>query len=47
MLITEKDQRIEDLQQSLRLLGSASFIVNQKEELVAEIALVKKKWWQF
>lgn len=47
MLMNEKDQRIEDLQQSLRLLSSASSIADQKEEPVAEITSIKKKWWQF
>ncbi|RYX87750.1 hypothetical protein EON73_00625 [bacterium] len=44
MLMNEKDQRIEDLQQSLRLLGSS--ISNEKVEPLAE-TISKKKWWQF
>lgn len=47
MLMTEKDQRIEDLQQSLRLLGSASSITNENTPPVAETITFKKKWWQF
>ena len=46
MLMNEKDQRIEDLQQSLRLLGSAPSATVDKTESVAE-APIKKKWWQF
>ncbi len=46
MLMTEKDQRIEDLQQSLRLLGSAS-IDDRNVKPIDEITPVKKKWWQF
>jgi hypothetical protein len=47
MLMDEKDQRIEDLQQSLRLLGSASSATEDKTELVTEAIPTKKKWWQF
>lgn len=47
MLMTEKDQRIEDLQQSLRLLGLASSIPDEKVVPVAETVLTKKKWWKF
>lgn len=47
MLMNEKDQRIEDLQQSLRLLGSASSATENKTELIVGPIPVKKKWWQF
>lgn len=48
MLMNEKDQRIQDLQQSLRLIGSA-VPPNPNEEVVpfAETIPAKKKWWQF
>jgi hypothetical protein len=46
MLMNEKDQRIEDLQQSLRLLGSASSVIDEKVTPVAETIAAKKKWWQ-
>ncbi len=47
MLMNEKDQRIQDLQQSLRLLGSASSLTDEKVVPVAENIPAKKKWWQF
>jgi hypothetical protein len=47
MLMNEKDQRIQDLQQSLRLLGSGSLIIDEKVPAVAETIPAKKKWWQF
>lgn len=47
MLMNEKDQRIQDLQQSLRLLGSTSFIPDEKVVPVSETIPAKKKWWQF
>lgn len=47
MLMNEKDQRIQDLQQSLRLLGSSSLIIDEKVASVAETIPAKKKWWQF
>jgi hypothetical protein len=47
MLMNEKDQRIQDLQQSLRLLGSGSSIIDEKVPAVAETISAKKKWWQF
>lgn len=47
MLMNEKDQRIQDLQQSLRLLGSAPLNSNEEVAPVAEIIPAKKKWWQF
>ena len=47
MLMNEKDQRIQDLQQSLRLLGSAPLNSNEEVVPVAETIPAKKKWWQF
>ena len=47
MLMNEKDQRIQDLQQSLRLLGSAASVTDEKVVTVAETIPAKKKWWQF
>jgi hypothetical protein len=47
MLMNEKDQRIQDLQQSLRLLGSAQPNPNEEVVPVAETIPAKKKWWQF
>ena len=48
MLMNEKDQRIQDLQQSLRLLSSAQDINDvMMPSTEANPIPVKKKWWQW